>query len=134
MRIARFLFVFASVLPSASFAATYSAVSSGGGYTVDYSPSSDPMPLNKLFSIDIVIKPKKQGGRVIYPNVRVGARMPTHNHGMNTQIIVRKVSEGHYRADGVLLHMPGSWRITIDLTDERNVTEQVLINAEIEEK
>jgi len=114
-----------------AFAVARSVISSGGGYLVEYSSSFDPMPLNRLFSLNIVIKPNKQSGRPS-PLVNVDARMPTHNHGMNTRIVVQKLEEGHYRADGLLFHMPGHWRITIDLTDERNVTEQVVINAQIQ--
>ena len=51
--------------------------------------------------------------------VKVDAVMPEHRHGMNYRPTVRPVGdprEGRWRADGLLLHMPGRWRLLFDLS------------------
>ena len=47
--------------------------------------------------------------------LRVDADMPAHRHGMNYRTTVQWVPEGHWRADGLLWHMPGRWRIVLDV-------------------
>jgi hypothetical protein len=109
----------------------YSITSSGHTYVVEYLPSIDPLPLNRLFSIDIRVSAIHLSADPVSPQVRVTARMPAHNHGMNTQAMVRHIADGHYIADGLLFHMPGQWRILIELTDYMERTELVVIDARI---
>jgi len=45
----------------------------------------------------------------------VDAAMPAHGHGMNYRPDVTNAAPGHYRFTGLMLHMPGRWRVTIDL-------------------
>ena len=35
--------------------------------------------------------------------------MPEHRHGMNYKASVTSSAPGAWRADGLLLHMPGKW-------------------------
>jgi hypothetical protein len=46
--------------------------------------------------------------------VVVDATMPAHRHGMNYRPVVTPGAEGSYRASGLLFHMPGDWRLTVD--------------------
>ncbi len=39
----------------------------------------------------------------------VDAHMPEHRHGMNYKASVTSSAPGAWRADGLLLHMPGKW-------------------------
>jgi hypothetical protein len=47
--------------------------------------------------------------------VRVDATMPEHKHGMNYAPTVKAGSDGRYRVDGLLFHMPGSWEVAFDV-------------------
>ncbi len=47
--------------------------------------------------------------------VRVDAQMPEHRHGMNYKPVVAKSSADRWRADGLLLHMPGRWEFRFDV-------------------
>lgn len=44
-------------------------------------------------------------------SVAVDARMPSHGHGMNYRPTVAALGEGRYRAEGLMLHMPGVWEL-----------------------
>ena len=41
--------------------------------------------------------------------------MPAHGHGMNYQALVTPQSPGRYRAEGLLLHMPGRWDLLFEV-------------------
>ena len=47
--------------------------------------------------------------------IRLDATMPAHNHGMNYRPAASQTAPGHYRFTGLMLHMAGTWRLTIDL-------------------
>ena len=47
--------------------------------------------------------------------VLVDATMPEHKHGMNYRPTVTAVGDGRFRAEGLLLHMPGLWEIRFEL-------------------
>ena len=47
--------------------------------------------------------------------LRVDAHMPQHRHGMNYAPRVVALSPGHFRAEGFMFHMPGSWEFVIEL-------------------
>lgn len=54
-------------------------------------------------------------GRPAEGRVTVSADMPAHGHGMDYVPSVRAAGPGLYRAEGLLLHMPGLWRFAVDL-------------------
>jgi hypothetical protein len=41
--------------------------------------------------------------------------MPAHGHGMNYRPTMTEIEPGHFRVSGLMLHMPGKWRMTFDL-------------------
>jgi hypothetical protein len=45
----------------------------------------------------------------------IDAQMPEHRHGMNYKPVVTRVGPGAWRADGLLLHMPGRWEFRFEL-------------------
>ena len=47
--------------------------------------------------------------------IRIDATMPAHNHGMNYRPAAAETAPGHYKFTGLMLHMAGTWRLTIDL-------------------
>ena len=49
--------------------------------------------------------------------------MPEHRHGMVTRARLRATKTGEYLIDGVKVHMPGEWKITIDLLQGKLATQ-----------
>ena len=47
--------------------------------------------------------------------IDIDATMPAHGHGMNYRPAAAQAGPGHYRFTGLMLHMPGTWRVTFDL-------------------
>lgn len=47
--------------------------------------------------------------------VVLDAQMPAHGHGMNYRPSVAETGPGRFRFTGLMLHMPGTWRLTFDL-------------------
>jgi hypothetical protein len=47
--------------------------------------------------------------------IAIDATMPAHGHGMNYRPAVERTAAGRYRFTGLMLHMPGTWRVTFDL-------------------
>jgi len=48
----------------------------------------------------------------------VEATMPAHRHGMNYKPTVTREGPGRWRADGLLLHMPGEWQFRFDIRED----------------
>ena len=45
----------------------------------------------------------------------VDAQMPEHRHGMNYKPVVTKIAPNRWKAEGLLLHMPGRWEFRFDV-------------------
>ena len=72
-----------------------------------------PVAIGKPFEIQIA---------VCAPNIEkvervtIDATMPAHKHGMNYKPDVTSMDAGiKYKASGLFFHMPGQWRITVDV-------------------
>lgn len=74
-----------------------------------------PLPLSQFFSFDLAVS-ARDGGRADAP--RVDATMPQHGHGMNYRPTLESLGEGRYRVNGMLLHMPGRWQLSIAVGGE----------------
>ena len=48
--------------------------------------------------------------------VRVGALMPSSRTRMLKNVDVEQLPDGRWIARGMLLHLPGTWEVTVDLT------------------
>jgi hypothetical protein len=48
-------------------------------------------------------------------SIVLDAQMPAHGHGMNYRPVVAETAPGRFRVTGLMLHMPGTWRLTFDL-------------------
>jgi hypothetical protein len=68
-----------------------------------------PLPLAQFFAIELAVC-ARDGAPVITP--LVDATMPEHRHGMNYRPSVGPLGSGRFRATGLLLHMPGRWRLS----------------------
>jgi cytochrome c peroxidase len=51
--------------------------------------------------------------------LKVDAHMPEHRHGMNYAPQVTMLAPGRWRADGLMLHMPGKWEFVFVVDGER---------------
>lgn len=78
-----------------------------------FAPRPAPLPLGRHFALDIVVCPA--AGQPAPVLRAVDAEMPAHRHGMNYRPTVQALGPGQYRADGLLLHMPGAWRLWFEL-------------------
>jgi len=85
----------------------------GDGYTVAFVPRPAPLATGHHFALDIAVCPGP--GAAPPRGLRVDADMPAHKHGMNYRATVAAREPGLYRAEGLLLHMPGRWRFIFDL-------------------
>jgi hypothetical protein len=76
---------------------------------------ADPptIPVGAHFGIELAVCTADGGGRI--ERVAVDAGMPAHRHGMNYRATVSVRGEGRYRAEGLMFHMPGRWRLTVEL-------------------
>lgn len=61
----------------------------------------------------------------------VHATMPRHGHGMNYKPSLKRESAGRYRAEGLLFHMPGQWRLSVRI-DENGDAVQLSTDMTIE--
>lgn len=46
--------------------------------------------------------------------MRIDATMPAHRHGMNFRPTIVAIGPGLYRAEGMMFHMPGTWRLSFE--------------------
>lgn len=91
------------------------ASTSGGSYQVKYL-ANPGIPLNEPFALTLDISPLTETAADLSTiNIVVDARMPQHNHGMNTRPNVEKVADGQYSVTGMLMHMPGEWELYVDV-------------------
>jgi hypothetical protein len=96
---------------------TRAVTSSWGGFHVVYEPRPNPVPLNQLFGLSVIVYEANDHTRpAADTTVTVDARMPEHNHGMTLQPQVVSEGEGRFRAEGLLFHMPGRWELYVDVT------------------
>ena len=56
-------------------------------------------------------------GKPFDGDVAVDAMMPAHGHGMNNAAAVVRTGPGRFRVDGLMFHMPGLWRLRIQLRE-----------------
>ncbi len=88
-------------------------------HTLAYRTTPARPAVGKPFTVDLVVCPKDPQARIT--NVEVDARMPEHRHGMNYKATVKPQAEGHYRAEGLMFHMPGRWEFMFDVRDAQGV-------------
>lgn len=91
---------------------------SGGSYYVSYTPIPDPIPLNRVFSLDVrVWRDEAMTTPATDVAVSADAAMPHHHHGMNLVPRAERKGDGAFRVNGMLFHMPGYWEIYVDVRD-----------------
>jgi hypothetical protein len=78
------------------------------GVTVAFFPDPAPWAVSRHFALRGQLC---GAGRLL----RVDADMPAHRHGMNYRPTLSLQPDGHFLAQGLLLHMPGRWRLRFEI-------------------
>ena len=83
------------------------------GVRVVFVSRPSPPPVGEHFSVDFVVCVND----VVRGDARaqVDADMPAHRHGMNYRASVAPLAGSVYRAEGLMFHMPGRWRLLFDV-------------------
>lgn len=86
-----------------------------GRWTLAWATRPSPLPVGRHVELDLRIC----GAPV--DSLRVDADMPAHRHGMNYAAQVKALGGGRFLAQGLLFHMPGTWRLIFDIESEGRV-------------
>ena len=84
-----------------------------GRYTLAYRASPPKIAVGEHFSLLVAVC--ASAGASLPDSVSVDAQMPEHRHGMNYKPSIHREAAGRYRADGLMLHMPGRWNFIFEL-------------------
>jgi hypothetical protein len=114
--------------PSAPSGKSRQVTSNGGGYTVTFEPTPNPIPMNEVFDLRFTVAPKSGSTQGL--TVQVDARMPAHGHGMNRVPKLTAQPDGSTKAEGMLFHMPGHWELYFDIT-QAGKTERAQVDVEL---
>jgi hypothetical protein len=87
--------------------------SGAGSFSLRVRSDPDPIPLNVPFAL-VLERPDAAEAGAEGETLRVGAVMPEHRHGMNTQARLSHVDARHDRVTGLIFHMAGHWEIHFD--------------------
>jgi hypothetical protein len=85
----------------------------GRSFVLDWRIEPGPLRLGEFFAL--VVSACELGGERV-SRLKVDATMPAHQHGMNYAPTIASEGAGLFRASGLLLHMPGRWELTFDVT------------------
>jgi hypothetical protein len=88
-------------------------LASGDGLQLAFVPLPAPLALGRHFALDIVVC--TPSGQTPPATLVVDADMPAHRHGMNYRASVTALGDGRFRAEGLMFHMAGRWRLLFDL-------------------
>ena len=92
-------------------------VTGDGTWMVSWRPTVPIPPVSEPFSVEVRIAAtdgSPTGGDV---EILFDAEMPHHGHGMN--VIPRVTRRGEdWLVEGILMHMPGRWELSIDVICE----------------
>lgn len=80
-------------------------------YGLSYKASAISVAEHFALEIAICAKP----GNPAPESLKVDAHMPEHRHGMNYAPEVKPLGPGRWRAEGLMLHMPGKWELVFEI-------------------
>ena len=98
-------------------------------HVVAWRADPGPIVVSRHFALDIVVCPKR--GATPAQSLAVDATMPAHRHGMNYRPTITAAGAGRFRAEGLMLHMPGAWEFTFDVV-AADGTERVRVPYELQ--
>lgn len=71
------------------------------------------LKVGQFFAAEVIACRSPAPGAV--GEIVIDAQMPAHGHGMNYRPSATPAGPGRFRFTGLMLHMPGTWRLTFDL-------------------
>ena len=77
--------------------------------------TAEPIRQGEFFALDVAVCARKGA---LPSTLRVDARMPAHQHGMNYRPTVAAAGEGRFAARGLMFHMPGAWELAFDVNPD----------------
>lgn len=82
---------------------------------VFYKLSSENIQAGSPFSLSFTVCDDQ---RVVdnISQLKFDAKMPAHGHGMNYSPDIKNPEPGYYSVDSLLLHMPGTWQFSFDIS------------------
>ena len=86
-------------------------------YVLSYRAVPEPIRIGEHFALEYAVCPK--AGAAVPATVSADAWMPDHRHGMNYTPAIRPLGKGRFRAEGLLLHMPGRWEFVFRVAGDR---------------
>lgn len=94
------------------------APSQANGFWCGWKPVQAPLEMGPSFPIEVRVSTSKDGEPLdLSPQqIAVDARMPDHGHGMLQHVEIQQLGPGHFRVNGMRLHMLGYWELTVDVT------------------
>ena len=102
--------------------------SSASPYSVTMSTGDQQISTSQQLTIDVTICSKDN---VTIEHLKVDATMPAHGHGINYIPKITDKGENRYTASGLLLHMPGMWRLEVTFNADGS-THRFIRDIEIE--
>ena len=88
-------------------------IAAADGARIAFVARPSPVPVGRHFDLDFVVC--AASALRTDAAIQVDADMPAHRHGMNYRVTVSSLRPGVYRAEGLMFHMPGRWRVIFDL-------------------
>lgn len=92
-----------------------------GTWSIAWRPEGGTIPPLDPFAVEVVVRDPAGGEVPDAVTVLVDATMPHHGHGMNVEPRIERLAEdapgggARFRAEGMLMHMPGRWEFTVDV-------------------
>jgi cytochrome c peroxidase len=80
-------------------------------YALAYRASAIEVSRHFVLEVAVCAKP----GSPPPESLKVDAHMPEHRHGMNYAPEVKPLGPGRWRAEGLLMHMPGKWEFVFEV-------------------
>lgn len=87
-------------------------------HAVAWRPEPPAISVSEPFALELGVC--ALGGRTARV-IGVDAHMPEHRHGMNYRPRLTALGDGRWRAEGLLFHMPGRWRLVVEIRDSNAV-------------
>lgn len=98
-----------------------------GHYVLELRAEPPTPRVGQIFRVITLVRQSDTGRAVEGARVVVDAEMPQHGHGMTTRPEHREIGGGHYVTEGMKLHMPGRWVLTVGVEAEREDEARIAI-------
>jgi hypothetical protein len=76
---------------------------------------SQKIVINKSLCFFVALNAGNAAGSRDLTVAKFDAQMPAHRHGMVTRPKIKAGKPGEYLIEGVKFHMPGDWKLTLDM-------------------